>query len=76
MRDSYEALAGAIVEQAVKDWRSAARKLRRRPRHEQAAWMKDDCEAFFRSGWFTVLTNVDGAFVLRKLEEEENARDE
>ena len=35
---------------------------------EEAA-MKD-IEKFFRSDWFTALTNVDGEVILRKLQEE------
>ena len=33
--------------------------------------MVKDCEDFFRSDWFTALTDVDGEVLLRKLQEEE-----
>ena len=52
MTDPYENLANAIVLQAVKDWRSAVRKLKKRPRYDPARQMKDECERFFLSDWF------------------------
>jgi len=74
--DGYRELASAIVLQAVKDWRSAAKTLRKRPRYELAIKLKADCERFFRSGWFETLTNVDGRVILQKLKREENIDDE
>ena len=70
MTDPYENLANAIVLQAVKDWREAQRKLKRKPRNENAKLMAEDCEAFFLSEWFSILTNVDGRMLLTKLKEE------
>ena len=32
--------------------------------------MVSECERFFRSKWYSCLTDVDGEFILRKLEEE------
>ena len=69
--DPYENLANAIVLQAVKDWRAARKKLKKRPKNEEAKLMVKDCEDFFRSDWFTALTDVDGEVLLRKLQEEE-----
>ena len=46
------------------------RKLRRKPRNENAKLMVEDCEAFFLSDWFRTLTNVDGEVLLTKLQEE------
>lgn len=71
----YERLANAIVIQAVKDWRLAAKTLKKHPRYDSAKQMKAECERFFRSEWFVALTNVDGNVVLRKLEEEAVAYD-
>ena len=76
MTDPYENLANAIVLQAVKDWRSAVRKLKKRPRYDPAKQMRDDCERFFRSGWFEELTGMDGSAILRKLKQEEGIHDE
>ena len=69
--DPYENLANAIVLQAVKDWRAARKKLKKRPKNEEAKLMVKDCEDFFRSDWFTALTDVNGEVLLRKLQEEE-----
>lgn len=76
MTEPHENLANAIVLQAVKDWRSAVRTLKKRPRYDPAKQMRNECEEFFRSEWFTVLTNVDGNVILRKLRQEENIHDE
>lgn len=76
MTDPYENLANAIVLQAVKDWRSAVRKLKKRPRYDPARQMKDECERFFLSDWFEALTSVDGGMILRKLKQEEGIHDE
>lgn len=72
MNEPYTELANAIVMQAVKDWRDAVHKLKKRPRYEPAKEMKDECEEFFLSDWFTALTSVDGESILKKLKEEEN----
>ena len=32
--------------------------------------MVEDCERFFRSDWFAVLTGIDGQMLLKKLQEE------
>ena len=70
--DAYEKLANAIILQAVKDWRAARRKLKRKPQNESARFYVESCERFFRSAWFTTLTDVDGAVLLRKLYEEDD----
>lgn len=69
--EAYEKLANAIILQAVKDWRSARRKLKRKAQNEGARIVLESCERFFRSEWFTTLTDVDGAVILRKLYEED-----
>ena len=76
MTAPYENLANAIVLQAVKDWRSAVRTLKKRPRYDPAKQMKNECEDFFLSGWFEALTSVDGRMILRKLKEEAGIHDE
>ena len=71
MTDPYENLANAIILQAVKDYRAARKKLKYHPKNKEAKLMVEDCERFFRSDWFTVLTSIDGAVLLKKLKEEE-----
>ena len=76
MIEPYENLAKAIVLRAVKDWRWAIHTLKKRPRYDLAIKMKNECEKFFLSDWFTTLTDVDGSVILRKLQQEENTHDE
>ena len=76
MTEPYENLANAIVFLAVKDWRGAMGKLKKRPRHKPALKKKEECELFFRSEWFEELTGVEGSIILRKLKEEEGINDE
>ena len=76
MNGPDEELAGAIVMQAVKDWRRAVKTLKKKPRKESAKQMKEECERFFRSQWFEDLTDVDGSFILRKLKQEAGTDDE
>lgn len=66
----YEGLANAIIIQACKDYRVARKKLRRNPRNRDAAALAEETERFFLSPWFGALTNVDGKFILQKLNEE------
>ena len=68
--DSWENLANAIILQSVQDYREARKKLKKRPKNEDAKLMVSDCEAFFRSEWFKALTNVNGERLLKKLREE------
>ena len=71
MTDPYQNLANAIILTAVKDWRQARRKLKRKPKNEDAKAQLSECEDFFRSSWFAALTDVDGEMLIRKLYEED-----
>ena len=70
----YTRLAREIILQAVRDYRAACRTLKRNPRQkemrQEAEEMRDEVISFFRSQWFTELTDVDGEYLLRKLNEE------
>ena len=68
--DSYEKLANAIVLQAVKDYRKALKRVARHPKDRDGLAMKNECERFFRSGWFGVLTGIDPEMLMRKLQME------
>jgi len=66
----YDGLANAIILHAVKDYRVANKKLSRGRKNMVAQQMKDECLRFFRSHWFSVLTEVDPEFLIRRLDEE------
>ena len=70
---NYENLANAIILQAVKDYRVALKCLKVNPRNKTAFADKEDIERFFRSGWFSVLTSVDGEMLIRSLQMEVDA---
>ncbi|WP_041223284.1 hypothetical protein [Dehalococcoides mccartyi] len=57
--DPYQELANAIVLQAVKDYRL----------HDNEQELAS-IERFFRSDWFSVLTNVDPEILITKLRKE------
>ena len=52
----------AIILQAVKDYRTALS-------DENTSGIKE-CERFFRSDWFTFLTDVDGEIIIRQVQRE------
>lgn len=66
----YENLAQAVILQAVKDYRTARKELKYHPKNKDTKLMIEDCERFFRSDRFGVLTSVDGQMLLIKLQEE------
>ena len=68
--DAYEKLANAIILQAVKDYRGALRILKKHPESVSAKSTRDEVERFFRSGWYQILTEVDGEMLIRRLQEE------
>lgn len=63
----YQELGAAVVKQAVKDYRTAHRRLRRRPEDAAAAKDVKDIEAFFTSPYFEMFTDLDGPWMLRRL---------
>ena len=66
----YVELANAIILSAVKDYRRALKRLRMYPWDDNALRTKKECERFFRSRWFAVLTDVDGEVLMEKLQAE------
>ena len=66
----YENLANAIILRAVVDYRSALGVLRYSPNDKDATISKNDIERFFRSGWFSLLTNVDPEMLINRLGKE------
>jgi len=72
----YEALAAAIILQAVADYQTARKILKGKGpkvtylgghRSESAAYIVKEVELFFRSRWFGVLCDIDPQMVLRRL---------
>lgn len=68
--NGIENLSNAIILQAVRDYRKALKILKRHPRHKEAKGMVKDCEDFFESKWFSMLTNIDGKVLMEKLKQE------
>jgi hypothetical protein len=60
----YQALANAIVELAVKDYKKALKQHRRFPDNEDYADEVKSVERFFRSGWYGMLTDLDGEYLM------------
>lgn len=59
---NYEDLANAIIIQAVKDYRRT-----------KSPQVRSEIKHFFKSEWFSMLTNVDGDMLIKKLEREVTA---
>ena len=70
MTEPYQDLANAIILMAVKDYRDALKKLKKRPRYGPAKEIKNEVERFFRSDWYRELTSVDGSVLIKKLQAE------
>ena len=60
----YQALANAIVELAVKDYKKALQYHFRHPHRKEYADEVATLERFFRSGWYGMLTNLDGEVLM------------
>lgn len=68
--DPYEQLANAIILQAVTDYRSALKKIKRNPKNKDVIDEALRIECFLRSAWFSHLTSVDGEYLIRRLQDE------
>ena len=68
--DPYERLANAIVLQAVSDYRVALKKIKAHPKNREAISEALEIEKFFRSSWYSILTDVDGEYLIRRLQDE------
>ncbi len=66
----YQALANAIIIQAAKDYKATLRSLKRHPNSYAARMNAKELEGFFRSRWFSVLTDVNAEYLIKKLREE------
>lgn len=68
--NGYEELANAIIVQAAKDYREALCLLGMNPNDKSAQHDKRSIERFFRSEWFSILTDLNGELLMKKLKEE------
>ena len=68
--DPYQNLANAIVLSAVKDYRDALKRLKKKPNNKLAADERDDMERFFRFGYFAILTEIDPEYLIDRLNKE------
>ena len=68
--NAYENLANAIIVQAAEDYRAALKKIKAHPKNKDVINEALRIERFFRSGWYQRLTNVDGEFLICKLQED------
>lgn len=68
--DPYEKLANAIIIQASKDYMTNLRKKKRNPGSASAEHGIRECERFFRSDWYQVLTSMDGEYLMERLRKE------
>ena len=66
----YEALANAIILQAVNDYRAALKKVKKNPNNREALDEALQIERFFKSQWHQVLTSVDGEYLINRLRRE------
>ena len=64
-------LANAIIVQTADDYRTCIRNLKINPKHKKSLLQLQDCEGFFRSEWYQMLTSVNGELIMRKIREEE-----
>ena len=68
--ERYENLANAIVYQAVKDYRQILKVCIQYPDDEELQQEKESIEQFFESKWCSILTELDGAWLMRKIKED------
>lgn len=66
--EGYERLAIAVVKRAVLDYRSALRRLYKKPFDQRARHTMDDCERFFRNE-IGMYTAIDGETIMRIVKE-------
>ncbi len=63
--NEWQELGNAIVLQAVKDYKAAQRALRKKPDSKRAKSMIKECNRFFRSSWYEMLTDIKPECLLK-----------
>ena len=69
MDEPYFMLINAIILQAIKDYNLSLKRLQNNPENFFYKILKEDVESFCRGGWFTFLTDLDGEWILKKIQE-------
>lgn len=71
----YEELANAVIVQACEDYKRAyACYLRNPDSAERTKQQLEELEFFFRSDWYKTLTELDGEYLMQRLQEEVRAQ--
>lgn len=68
--ERYSELASEIVLRAVRDYKSALKRNKKKPDDADAIYSIYECEQFFHSDWYQTLTDIDGDFLIRKVKAE------
>ena len=68
MDEGYFLLIYAIIEQAVKDYRSALKRLKEYPADYSASDRIREVQRFLRSDWFYFLSGIDGEAAIKEIE--------
>ena len=71
MTENYEALANAVIMQAVKDFRAALKRKKRFPDDGKAEKDIREITRFFCSQYFQALSDLDGPRLVKKIIEME-----
>lgn len=71
--DPYEKLANAVILLAANDYRKELKNLKKHLGSQSALSETRRLERFFRSPWYSVLTNVDGNYLMTRIRKEVNA---
>ncbi|OPZ73520.1 MAG: hypothetical protein BWY83_00056 [bacterium ADurb.Bin478] len=65
--ENYQALANAVIVQAVKDFKPAYRRLKRHPNDKLAQDTVREITKFFCSDYFCALSDLDGPALLNRI---------
>jgi hypothetical protein len=65
--NGYEMLAAAVVERAVLDYKQALENIRAKYNVLEAQNVIRNLERFFRSEWFSILSDLDGEMLVQQL---------
>ena len=66
----YYGLANAIIIKAIKDYRSAIKRVKKNKNDSRAISRINEVRRFFRSQYFQSLCDYDGEYIIEKVEKE------